>query len=114
LTPGSGIGDGKKIQIRDENPGSYFRELSNISLGPKFLNSLLRFRISSLFDPGAGMEKFGSGINIPDPQHCSKMNLSVQEGYEFRTAALPSAADPDSYKFSGYAVCIKAYDPDPI
>ncbi len=23
-------------------------------------------------DPGSGMKKFGSGINIPDPQHCSK------------------------------------------
>jgi hypothetical protein len=21
-------------------------------------------------DPESGMEKFGSGINIPDPQHC--------------------------------------------
>jgi hypothetical protein len=24
-------------------------------------------RIRNLFDPGSGMEKFGSGINIPDP-----------------------------------------------
>ncbi len=26
-------------------------------------------RIRYLFDPGYGMEKFGYGINIPDPQH---------------------------------------------
>ncbi len=25
--------------------------------------------IKNLFDPGSGMEKFGSGINILDPQH---------------------------------------------
>jgi hypothetical protein len=25
--------------------------------------------IRNLFDPGSGMEKFGSGINIPDQQH---------------------------------------------
>jgi hypothetical protein len=24
---------------------------------------------SLILDPGSGMEKFGSGINIPDPQH---------------------------------------------
>jgi hypothetical protein len=24
----------------------------------------------NLFDPGSGMEKFGSGINISEPQHC--------------------------------------------
>jgi hypothetical protein len=29
--------------------------------------------IRNLFDPGSGMEKFGSGINIPDPQHCIKI-----------------------------------------
>jgi hypothetical protein len=23
-----------------------------------------------LFDPVSGMEKCGSGVNIPDPQHC--------------------------------------------
>ncbi len=36
LTPGSGMGkksgSGSKIQIRDEQPGSYFRELRNIFL----------------------------------------------------------------------------------
>ncbi len=25
--------------------------------------------IRNLFDPGSGMEKSGSGINIPDPKH---------------------------------------------
>jgi hypothetical protein len=30
----------------------------------------MRIRIRDLFDPGSGMEKFGSGTNIPNPQHC--------------------------------------------
>jgi hypothetical protein len=33
LTPGSGIGDVKKIRIRDKHPGSHFRELRNNFLG---------------------------------------------------------------------------------
>ncbi len=32
--------------------------------------------IQNLFDPGPGMEKFGSGINIPDPQNCNLQILS--------------------------------------
>jgi hypothetical protein len=59
-----------KIRIRDEHPGSYFRGLRNNFLCEKYLNSLMRIRIRdpNLFDPGSGMEKFGSWINIPDPQ----------------------------------------------
>jgi hypothetical protein len=64
--------------IRDEKPGSYFLELRNHFFG---LN-----KIHKLFDayPGSGMEtvrirdpgwkKVGSGINIPDPQHCGKLS----------------------------------------
>jgi hypothetical protein len=44
LTPGSGMGKKIRIRIRDEQPGSYFRELRNHFFG-------LNFR----------MEKFGSG-----------------------------------------------------
>jgi hypothetical protein len=64
------IRDGKKfsIQIRDEQPGSYFRELRNIFFGLKYLNSLMRIRDGKNLDPG--WKKFGSAINIPDPQHC--------------------------------------------
>jgi hypothetical protein len=53
----------KKIRIRDEHPGSYFRGLRTIFLG---------FKILIFFDadPRSGIEKFGSGINIPDPQQC--------------------------------------------
>jgi hypothetical protein len=29
----------------------------------------MRIQIWYLFYPGSGMEKFGPGINIPDPQH---------------------------------------------
>ncbi len=28
-------------------------------------------RSGNLVDSGSGMEKFGSEINIPDPQHCN-------------------------------------------
>jgi hypothetical protein len=59
-----------KVWIRDEQPGSYFRELRNINI-LKFFDA----------DPGSGIEKMrirdgknserGSGINIPDPQHFS-------------------------------------------
>jgi hypothetical protein len=42
----------------------------HISESLKYLNSWIRVR--DLFDTGtgSGMEKFESGINTPDPQHC--------------------------------------------
>jgi hypothetical protein len=43
LTPGSGIRDGLKIRIRDEQPGSYFRELRNNFL-VKILDFFMRIR----------------------------------------------------------------------
>jgi hypothetical protein len=45
----------------DEQPGSYFRELKKQFFG-------LKLKILPFFD-GSGME-VGSGITIPDPQHC--------------------------------------------
>ncbi len=51
---------------QDPDPGSYFRELKNNFLGLK----ILKFFDA---DPGSGMEKFGSGMFIPDPQHCLKI-----------------------------------------
>jgi hypothetical protein len=82
LTPGSGIRDGRKSAsgsgIRDEQPGSYFLELRNnffAFLGVKILKFFDEDR-----DPGwrqfeSGIRDGkksdpGSGINIPDPQHC--------------------------------------------
>jgi hypothetical protein len=53
-------------RIRDEQPGSYFRELKKF-LGLKCLNYLMRIRDGNNSDPG--WKKFGSGINILDPQH---------------------------------------------
>jgi hypothetical protein len=68
LTPGSGMGKNIKIRIRYVQPGSYFRELATATIfGVKNTYSLMRIR--NIFVPGSGMEKFGSGINIPDPQH---------------------------------------------
>jgi hypothetical protein len=57
--------------IRDEQPGSYFLELRKHFFGffgLKYLNSLMRIRDGDSSDPG--WKKVGSGINIPDPQHC--------------------------------------------
>jgi hypothetical protein len=53
-----------RIQIRGEQPGSYFRELRNNFLGLKYLNSLTRIRDLGWknSDPGSVMEKFGSGM----------------------------------------------------
>ncbi len=79
--------------IRDEPPGSYFLELRNHFLGLKYLNSFMRIRDpdsgirdGDSSDPGSGMGKSrirdgkksdpGSGINIPDPQHWWKYNIS--------------------------------------
>ncbi len=56
-----------------EQPGSYIRKLRNHFFGLKYLNSLMRIRDgkigSEIRDPG--WKKVGSGINIPDPQHCT-------------------------------------------
>ncbi len=58
-----------RIRIRDEQPGSYFRELRNNFLGVKILNSFDA-------DPGFGMEKFRSGMEnrkSPDPGCLSRI-----------------------------------------
>jgi hypothetical protein len=49
-----------------------------LSLDPEWKKIIiqdLEFKILKFFvvdpDPGSGMEKFGPGISIPDPQHCN-------------------------------------------
>ncbi len=78
VTPGSGIRYGKKIRIRDPDPGSgsgmnnpdHISDFFGLGIfcclgifGLKYLNSFMR-----IWDPRR--EKYGSGINIQDPQHC--------------------------------------------
>ena len=68
--------------IRIEQPGSYFLELRNHFLGLKV--KTLKFFDA---DPGSGMETVrirdekksdqGSGINIPDPQHCYNSTVDI-------------------------------------
>ncbi len=58
LTPGFGMREKIKIRIWNEHPGSYFREIRNYFF----------FKIKTDPEPGSGKEKFGSGINIPNPQ----------------------------------------------
>jgi hypothetical protein len=43
-----------RIQIRDEQPGSYFMELTNYLFGFQYLNSLMRIRDGKKSDPGSG------------------------------------------------------------
>jgi hypothetical protein len=51
------------------NPDHILESLDNIFFGGlKYLNSLMRIRDGDSSDPG--WKKLGSGINIPDPQHC--------------------------------------------
>jgi hypothetical protein len=54
FTPGSGIGkkSGSRIRIRDEQPGSYFRELRIYFFQLKYLNSLMRIRDRKTFGSG--------------------------------------------------------------
>ncbi len=44
----------------------------------RYQNSLLRRRNREPSDPGSGMEKFGSGIHIPDPQHSPDQCLTLK------------------------------------
>jgi hypothetical protein len=68
----------KKIKIRDDHPRSYFRELRNNF----WVKIILFFAADADRDPGIFLtrirdphwKKFGSGINIPDPQQCQKNN----------------------------------------
>jgi hypothetical protein len=55
----------KKIQIRDEHPGSYILVLSISLLGRKHL--FMRIRIRDFVSPVSGMEKIGSGIRDKHP-----------------------------------------------
>jgi hypothetical protein len=59
------IRDGQQIRIRvrDEQPGSYFREGLEKFFGLKYLNSMMRIRDGKNSDPG-------SVINISYPNHC--------------------------------------------
>jgi hypothetical protein len=58
-------------RIRDEHPGSYFRELR------KYLNSLMRTPIRDHFDPGSGMEKSGSGIRDKHPGSATLITIEI-------------------------------------
>jgi hypothetical protein len=52
------------------NVPNYFSESVETVFKVKILIVFDRIRDPGFFYPGPEMEKFGSGINIPDPQHC--------------------------------------------
>jgi hypothetical protein len=73
---------GKKsgFGIRDEQSGSYFRELRNNFWGynnnffMRTRDEKIRIRDGKSSDPESAMKKkFQSGMNIPDPQHWSRL-----------------------------------------
>jgi hypothetical protein len=73
LNPGSGMGRKSASGSRMNNPNHIFYSLETIFLvvlGLKYLSFLMRIQDPGWRQIGSGMEKVGSGINIPDPQHC--------------------------------------------
>jgi hypothetical protein len=60
LTPGTGMGE-------KSGSGSGINNPDHIS---DSLETIFWVKILNLFDGDPGWNKFGSGINIPDPQHC--------------------------------------------
>jgi hypothetical protein len=71
---------GKKNQDLDEQPGSYFQELRNHleRKERKKKHFLKPVKILQFFDAD-----LGSGINIPDPQHCLQNLSSPVLGWNF-------------------------------
>jgi hypothetical protein len=70
------MGKKNRIRIRDEQPGSYFRELRII-----FWVKILKF---TDVDPGwknsdPGWKKFGSGINISDQEKAEEDETNVEQ-----------------------------------
>jgi hypothetical protein len=63
------IRDPAWAKTKKSRSGSVMNNLDYISesLETIFWTNVLQFFDA---DPGSGMEKFGSVINIPDPQHC--------------------------------------------
>jgi hypothetical protein len=64
LDPRSGMGK-LRIRIRDESPNHIFESLETIFF----------VKIPQFYDADPGWKKFGSGINITDPQHCKKADI---------------------------------------
>jgi hypothetical protein len=51
---------------------------------------------------GSGIEKYGSGINIPDPQHCYHLNFNYPK--HIKTLGILSEKDIDKDKCEQYFV----------
>jgi hypothetical protein len=71
LIPGSGMGKKSGSGSGMNNPDHISESLETM-FGLKYFNSFVRIRDPGWkkFGSGIRVEKFGSGINIPDPQHC--------------------------------------------
>jgi hypothetical protein len=67
--PVPGFAVGKKIRIRSRDEPQ--PESLETIFWVKLLKSLMRIRDGKNSDPG--WNKFGSGLNIPDPQYCNRV-----------------------------------------
>jgi hypothetical protein len=85
LDPGSGMGRKSASGSGMNNPDHIFKNIETIFilfLGLKYLNSLMRIRDPGWRQFGSGIRDRkksdpGSGINIPDPQHCKTEGIKV-------------------------------------
>ncbi len=68
LTPGSGMGKKSGSGSEMSNPDHISERLEIIFLGLKYLNSVMQHCRFGIRD-GKNSD-LGSGLNIPDPQHC--------------------------------------------
>jgi hypothetical protein len=72
LTPGSGMGKKSRSESGMNIPYHISKSIETIFWLKKilkFFDADLGSEIFLTLDPGFGVEKFGSGINIPDPHH---------------------------------------------
>jgi hypothetical protein len=116
FTPGSGIDKNQHPGwVKNQHPGSGMNIPDHISenLETGFWVKILEFFYA---DPGSrdgknsdpGWKKFGSGINIPDPQHCClqhRFGITAQVVlalyyYLWGRRTLPEESDPQAVRCS--------------
>jgi hypothetical protein len=93
---------GSGILIRDEQPGSYFRELRNNFFGFKYLSSLTRIRNPGWKNSEWGWKKFGSGIRNKHPGSATLLNsyiLSQRQQFVQEYKANPKKAHDGTIEY---------------
>jgi hypothetical protein len=57
----------------------------------------MQIRILDLVNPGFGIEKVGSGINIPDPQHCIYRHVTTYKLLTSNNSHMRNEMDNNSH-----------------